>query len=312
MKVEPVKTYMTPGYPEKSFVLRNPAILKSLPQRWKNNVKIGFALSSTIMMLLSACGSKMDGGGETHTGNTEIAVGTNESGPDMKKDNSLGRKTGLAIVAPIFSHGDGRGSFGCVSVAPPVFLSEAEAFEVISEEAKLEGIEFIDEPVELDGVRIPVTDLYPHPEDEKPEMSMQKGTLALDGYDKERKIAFEFVSRDDVVEWQQKNPGMMASVETYDALGAAEKLREGLENKTGGNTLALFYDPMGFDREIHDKYMEEYRKLADQKGLSYDEKNIKRSEIEKRYELEIKEKRSMMLREQVKDFLGWLKAQGII
>lgn len=312
MKIDPVKVYRTPGYPEKSFVLRNPGILKSLPQRWKNNLRVGIALSSTIMMLLSACESKTDGGIDTYTGKDVGTAEANENGPDGQKDNSSGHTAGLAIVAPIFRHGAGRGSFGCVSVAPPAFLSEAEAFEVISEVAKLEGIEFGNEPVELDGIEIPVTDLYLHSEDDRPEMSTQKGTLVLDGYDKERKIAFEFVSRDDVAEWQDKNPGMISSVESYDALGAAEKLREGLADRTGGNTLALFYDPMGFDEETYKKYEGEFRSLWEDTGLSDDERDIKWSEIQKKYEAEIKEKRTMMLREQVKDFLGWLKAQGII
>jgi len=45
-----------------------------------------------------------------------------------------------ALVAPIFEHGDGRGAIGCIVVAPPVFLSEDEALQVVREALAEAGV----------------------------------------------------------------------------------------------------------------------------------------------------------------------------
>jgi len=54
------------------------------------------------------------------------------------------RRAGIpaSLVAPIFRHGAGHGSFGCKAVNPPVFLSEDEARQVIIEEGETGGLSF--------------------------------------------------------------------------------------------------------------------------------------------------------------------------
>jgi len=305
MKVKPLKKYKTPFYPDKSAVLRNPNILKAMPQRWKDRASVGFVLSSTILLLQTGCGNKITGSGmDTNMGSENISThGEIKPLPD----------TDPILVAPIFEHGMGRGSFGCVSVAPPTFLSEAEALEVINEEAGREGIIFTNEMIQLENIEIPVTDLFPRSEnDGNTELKTIKETLDLDGYDSERKIAVEFVSKDDVVAWRDKNPEFLSSVETYDALGAAKKLQEGLKDKTDGIITGVFYDPMGFDKQIYDDYSKELRKISDNTELSDEQKNLQWKELSIKYEEAVKESKTAMLREQVKDFLSWLKAQGII
>ena len=47
----------------------------------------------------------------------------------------------MAIVAPIFQHGEGRGATGCIVMSPPVFLSEEEALQVIREEMAAKGVQ---------------------------------------------------------------------------------------------------------------------------------------------------------------------------
>ena len=44
MEEKPVIKYKTPRYPDKSVVYLNPGLLKSMPDRWKDNVCIGIAL----------------------------------------------------------------------------------------------------------------------------------------------------------------------------------------------------------------------------------------------------------------------------
>lgn len=307
MKVKPLREYRTPAYPNKSTVLRNPNILKSMPQRWKGNVKVGFAMSSAFLLLMTGCGNKPGGSDVNSTTNSEN-VSTSEGINILTVPNAEHE-----LVSPIFEHGSGRGSFGCVSVAPPAFFSEAEAFEIINEEAGREGIVFDSEPIQFENIEIPITYLFLRSENgSQIDLRTNKDTLELDGYDIEKRIAVEFVSKNDVVAWQEKNPGVWSSVESYDTLGAAKKLQEGLMDKTDGNITAVFYDPMGFDEEIYDAYNEESRKISDNAKLSDEQKDAQWTQLRQKYKDNVKESKTAMLREQVKDFLNWLKAQAII
>ena len=47
---------------------------------------------------------------------------------------------GKIVVAPIFEHGPGRCYMGCMAVSPPVFLSEEEAMHVVREELGKHGV----------------------------------------------------------------------------------------------------------------------------------------------------------------------------
>jgi hypothetical protein len=152
LQVRPVNKYRVPSYPEKIDVLRDPVLLKTIPERWKHNVHIGMALSSILAFTLSGCSSGK-------------LVPDDSSGITIKNSNQKTEPL-VAGVAPIFEHGNGRGSFGCVSVAPPSFLSEEEAFQAIQEEAKLYGIEFDKTGLELKNVGIPETMYYLKPVNE--------------------------------------------------------------------------------------------------------------------------------------------------
>lgn len=275
MDIKPVKKYKTPRYPEKSVLLYNPDLLKTVPERWKGNIYINVALTSILAFSLAGC-----------------------SVNDEKISNDQPPKF---VVAPIFEHGNGRGSFGCVSVAPPSFLSEEEAYEVIQEEAEKYGIAFEREILELKGVAIPETKYYLKPlqgegfkdylNEREAIDSTRRGDLTLDGYDESKKIGFEFVSREDYKQWS-KEQTVRLSVDDFDFLTTAKLLQQGTDGKTGDVNLGIFYNPMA--------PYEELRKL-----------DIERNDYGK-MEQKTKEMASDELRLQVKDFLEWLKAQGII
>lgn len=267
LELKPLKKYDQPRYPDKQTVLSTPEILDPLPERWKNNVVVGTALSTLLVLTLTACAKP-----------TRVSVTGEGSGKS-------------AGVAPIFEHGTGRGSFGCVSVAPPAFLSEEEAYQVIQEEIKKYGIAFEKAGFDLRGVQIPETrysSIQPQPGGGTAESplvnSSQSGSLAIDGYDAAKKIGYEFISTDDYGAWLDKKGGMYSTVQSYDFLAAAKILREGLANKTGDNTFGIFYDPVT--------------------RLSSDGKPI----VGNLTKVMAKED----LRAQVKDFLEWLRAQGIV
>lgn len=321
MEIKPLKAYKKPAYPEKEQVLRNPNLLKRMPERWKGNIRVGAALSSVLVLMLAGCSQRTAG-----TGGSSQTTGAAGSSRATGTDGTTGSKEGTAtliggkvrlgesmLVAPIFQYGDGTGGFGCVSVAPPAFLSEAEAFEVISREAEKEGLRFKENGLKLENVDVPVTSIsYDPQKDPDWKLKRETASLELDGYDEKNKIAFEFVSKDDVVNWQDRNAGVYSSVELYEALKAAESLRGGLERKTDGNLAAVFYDPMGFDEELYKKYDAQFRAISEDKKLSEEKRSDKYSKVQQKYGEEIKENAKTQLREQVKGFLQWCKAQGVI
>lgn len=190
--IKPVNKYRQPRYPDKLKVLSNPGALKNLPDRWKYNVQVGAALSTLLILTLTACERK----GETGP------VGVNVK----------------AEVAPIFEHGSGRGSFGCVSIAPPAFLSEEEAFKVIQEEGKRYGINFKTEGFTVSKVKIPETSFQGKVTDSR------TGNLELDGYDSGKKVGVEFISEEDYKKWA--SGGSTGLVDNYDFLSAAKELRQ--------------------------------------------------------------------------------------
>ncbi|KUO50245.1 MAG: hypothetical protein APF76_11070 [Desulfitibacter sp. BRH_c19] len=266
MNLRPVKKYKAPTYPEKSVLLENPDLLKTVPIRWKGNIYIGAALTSILAFSLVGCSTSTDEGGSI-------------SKSQLNK----------VAVAPIFENGNGRGSFGCVSVAPPSFLSEEEAFDVIQAEAGKYNIVFERKALDLKGVEIPETKFYLG--DGKAIDATRRGDLTLDGYDASKKIGFEFVSREDYEQWQKKQD-IRSSVDDFDFLSTAKLLQQGTNGKNGDFNLGIFYNPMTPYEELRELGIEQY---------DYAE-----------MELKTKELASAELREQVKGFLEWLKAQEII
>lgn len=258
LNVSPVKRYTDPKYPTKQEVMLHPQVLKAVPKRWSAKPAVSMVLLATLSTGLCSCMVK-----------AKQLQGT--------------EKTELAI--PVFQHGDGRGSYGCVSVAPPVFLSEEEAAQVIRQEAEAMGVRF-DRTKSIEGT-FPATDLNSN---EKLKDATWQGQLQLDGYDEALDIGFEFVSKNDVVEWQ-KIGDVMSSVESYDMLGTAERLAGTSKN------LAVFYDPgqdweaFKFNRENQESDIDVY--------------------IEQ-YTAQQKERMLEDLRLQVRDFLNYLSAQGVI
>ena len=112
MEVRPVKTYRRPQYPQKTAVGRDPSLLRRIPHRWAKNTAVLTALGMTLTF--SAC---------SH-GVSPAPAGS--AAPETPAGSPTPANT-PAMVAPIFEHGGGSGSFGCVSVVAPYFLSEEEA-----------------------------------------------------------------------------------------------------------------------------------------------------------------------------------------
>lgn len=288
MDLKPVKNYKSPKYPDKKIILTNPDMLKLVPNRWSKSISTQIAFSSLLIMTLTACGQKYDNSSKSFVPESTPAGASVYSSEHPDNSNNP-----TECVAPIFEHGDGTGSFGCDSVAPPAFLSEEEAYQIIRDEAMKRGI-YLERTNELlKDIQIPVTYMFPlnhipNPDNPDefipvyPSKTKNAGNLALDGYQESKKIGFEFVSVDDFKGWQEKSD-TWASVEEYKVLDAAKTLREGIAEKTNNKYIGVFYDPIA-DVDFS---------TAD----SYDK--MKKSSEE-------------LLRQQIADFIEWLKAMNVI
>ncbi|WP_195984030.1 hypothetical protein [Clostridium sp. D33t1_170424_F3] len=200
----------------------------------------------------------------------------------------MNRSEGPGLQIPIFEHGAGRGSYGCDSVASPIYLSEEEAAQVIREEALLQGVDFSGNK-SIHG-EFPATNLYSFIEGHVVPGTW-KGDLKLDGYDPHLGIGFEYISEQDVSAWlENRNP--VATVACYDMKGTAERMADMVSD------VAVFYDPTAdfgdFDWSQIGAETETYQAYLAQ------------------FEEEQKEKMKEQLREQVRDFLSWLAGEGVI
>jgi len=260
LTIKPVPFYKEPRYPTKAVVLMNPAILNYLPQRWKSMPSLCLALTLTISTGLYGCAK-------------DDTRDKDESDKDLK------------VSVPFFAHGEGRGAYGCVMVAPAVYLSEEEAFQIIKEEAEAKGVHFSDTKT-IKGMNFPATNIYYG----DTEYETWKGSIELDGFDSDLQIGFEYVSEEDVYEWA-KESDYWCSVSEYDMKGTAERLSEVVKNT------AVFYDP-GAD--------------ADAFEMNWEADNETMQAYADQYRSEQREQMQENLRAQVRDFLEWLAAEGII
>lgn len=272
MRSKRVRRNVTPEYPTHDYLLDHPELLRWVPERWRGNRLILGMLSIAVPLIMAR-----------------------QATAGERKD----AKPATVRVAPLFIHGDGRGSFGCVVVNPPVFLSEDEARQVVQDEAMKAGIEFVADELTLKDVMVPVTDQFgflkereaqKHDKDRKAAQRSrtQKRDIVLDGHDRKHNIAYEVVSQEDFQEWEKKDHGSWCSVSSYDFKTTAEKLTNGLVNAKGETTVAVFYEPGASAPET-----------AQETEWEVQDKAVR----------ELGEKE---LREQVRGFLQWLKAQGVI
>lgn len=288
----PVASVRAPKYPTREQALAHPSMLCALPRRWARHPAVCAALLFTVTSGLSACSSSAAASVPFSTEpvstqapeeNTTFPASSAVEAPVPSCENAPEPTPGPNLLdanIPVFVHGMGRGSYGCESVAPPVFLSEEEALQVIREEAAAQGIAF-QESLTISGT-FPATSLDPMPD--QPATATFDGDITLDGYSSTLKIGIEFVSQQDVADWA-KPDDVMATVETYDMLDTAQRLSDTAPG------VAVFYDPSSNDwEEFEDVY--DYQEAA--------------------YVAAQKEKSIEDLRAQVRDFLQWLSAQGVI
>ncbi len=201
-----------------------------------------------------------------------------------------------AIVAPIFEHGEGRGrsrwTLACIAVAAPMYLPEEEAIAIIRDELARHGLPMSQRDVELRSVIIQGRELKQGYEwvtaRRGSEFVDVTGPLEVDLMDPHRRVAVEYVAREDFDRLGGDDRGQWE----MDIKGVAESLATEVEKQDRGIYFGAFYDPV--------KY------FSFGSWTNAEERSWASSEEEAQAESQ------RLLREQVRDFVDWLKAQGVI
>ena len=271
----PLSHYNGAKYPTKEQISLHPELLRTVPRRWARNPVVLTALGLVLSAGLTACGTTP----ESIFPDNSVPAASDETGTSDQPVSDHSSNAPEPLDIPIFAHGTGRGSYGCISVAPPVFLSEAEAMQVIAEECAAQGIDISGQKT-ISGT-FPATSTLPIAISGSDSDKTYAGELELDGYSEALGIGVEFVSTQDIIDWQA-DTGIDATVEQYNLKGTAQRLADCTDN------VAVFYAPASAD----------YKDFSGSNEESYVENG--------------KEKSLEELRDQVRDFLQWLKAQGVI
>jgi len=304
MKSKPVRRYPKPKYPTRLEVAARPALLRRhQPPAWRQwpelTGAVGLFLLADTTLLRAA---------NTPPRNSPTRAQTNA----------------VAVVAPIFQHGDGRGATGCIVMSPPVFLSEEEALQVVREDLAAKGVQLGTNKVAVAGVPACSTWIRPGEKTPRP--------FESDAADPRKKVFVEFVTAYDADQWnweQQREARpdgsfMISSVQEYDlpktSVYVAGRVKRRATEKVYFGT---FYDPVA-GRIDHEKLAAQTGAAAAAQSppekVKAEVKSVGSSVMTyldglspmERMEMEARAKSRRLLRLQVQDFLKWLQAQGAI
>jgi hypothetical protein len=305
MRPRPITSYSAPSYPTREQAAEDPALLREhLPPAWQADGRMVGAVAFFLTFATAGCHGSSEPAAPTGsptgapTGSPIVAIapasGSASAEPGAPTPISPAAAPEVMAVAPIFEHGDGRGAEGCVVVAPPVFLSEEEALSIMREELGKSGVSLSKHAVELGDVRIPKRQQQYH---QSPQGGLVEETvddpsggkpLVIDGLSPERNVAVKFVSAQEYFDLGGAHSG--SSVQGYDLKGVATDLTQRLR-KQGKRPLyvGVFYDPVSILDMRHGQVPDWQAAQA-----------------------ELREKSKVMLRQQVQDFVSWLRGKGAL
>ena len=194
-------------------------------------------------------------------------------------------------IIPLFEYGGGTGSFGCVSVAAPYFMSEDEAFAIMK-------AAFAEANMELSKNRkgqqtvLPLSIIAARGDDAPETIT---SSMMLDGLANDMPV--EFVSQADIVKWKYLlDTGL--SIRSYYMKYAAQILTK---NNPG---VVVFYDPVSYAHS-------ESKRTEQKKGESREAFRARYQALCDHVENETIIESEQQLRNQVRAFIEWLNAEGM-
>ena len=304
MKVQPVEHAPAPGYPDKYAEESRQALAAARPRRWIA-APVAAGLAATVAFGLSGCGDTeylVDGTMPAPTEMTAVDYATLGEPAAMPVQSqteapggyvAMGETVAAGTRIPLFEFGEGTGSIGCVSVAAPVFLSEEEAFAILSAAFGEAGLELRPDAETLKRAALPAAKIYAGVTEEK--LKTKRGDLAADGT--LAGLPVEFVSVEDVEAWQA-DTGWRSSVTVYPVRQSARLLAE----KNPG--LVVFYDPIG------SADYEELWGMQRKSGESDEAYSARHDAVRAKLQDEARAESERLLREQAAAFLQWLSTEG--
>ncbi|HTS71062.1 MAG TPA: hypothetical protein VMO17_18945 [Terriglobia bacterium] len=292
MNASPVIRYKSPRYPTRLEVLGDCTLLeRHQPAAWKSTAE----MAGVVALMLAANGC------------TKVA---------QKIDTAFYGKP--AVVAPIFGHGEGRGGTGCMATNPPVFLSEQDAMQAIREELGRAGVRLSETNVPLKGVRIAQRRQEWSP-DKGPRVvqSWRPKLLTMNAFDAQKRVGVAFVDYADYFDL-----GGVRSASTwqdFDFKAIAQADRDAVERKGHEVSFGAFYDPVTFPKRFfNDPAFRSEMQALSQRFPKLDDPDRmtalwkKECAYDKQQRAIAQEESKRLLRLQVRDFIDWLKGQGVI
>jgi hypothetical protein len=322
MKSKPVHKYASPKYPTHLEVAQHPALLRRhQPPAWRKWPELTGAAGLFLL---------------ADTARLSAADGSPKGSQNPAQANAV------AIVAPVFQHGEGRGATGCVVMSPPVFLSEEEALQVIREEMATKGVQLRTNQTTLTGVTVErgvlvspawwrrlgvwLGLLGPNPPGLAFEIKQER--FKTDAADPKKKVFVEFLGERDARRWdleRQKEEGKFygSTVHSYELPTTAAYVDERVKRQaTNKLYFGAFYDPLAGTLDAGKQVAEllaagaakSSNRVVDAKieTLANGRITMTLSQPASAGLIDPRAESRRLLRLQVQDFLKWLQAQGAI
>lgn len=301
MKIKPVTTETKPNYPDKYNEEIRRILTTSKPTRWVGTPLVG-VLSAAVALGLGGCVDIQDDPSAFETPGLHT--------PSINEPSGLIEHVLMGDVPmpthyqfqgtyiPLFEFGDGTGGIGCVAIVAPVFMSEEEAFEVISAAFAEAGLHITRQVGTLEDVNIPITNLGGRSDgqDVTDPNAIVQGSLKPDGMLTTHDLPIAFVSTTDVANWHKDiDDEPRISWSTFHIKQAARTLAD---NNAG---LVVFYDPVA--GELNRESLWDFEREDGESDEAYNER-YRTFIIEKEKEALVESEQ--LLRQQVEAFISWL------
>ena len=296
MKIKPVEVSAVPKYPDKYTEEVQHALLSAKPNRWRGTPLATVGLSAVVALGLSGCAPDYMTSGSPTPFPTIPVVSPSNFDPYVTM-GSPEPFTPLPYDAmiPLFEYGEGTGAIGCVSIAAPVFLSEEEAFAILSAVFAEAGLTLSQGAVSLKNINLPLTNIYESGSEESQYATVQKDIIP-DGMLRDD-LPVIFVSTKDVGDWHDGTE-MTISSSSYNVKKAAQALAKSNPN------LVVFYDPIA---------SVDYARLWDLKqedGESNESYYVRRTAAEQEASNAARAESERLLRLQAEAVVNWFEDGG--
>ena len=253
MTIKPLKSYKAPAYPTLQESRQDARLLERVPQRWGKNTSLASLLGTGILIQLAGTGRADEAATEAADAKIVLPAGQDE------KDAAANAVRAIPVtrVAPMLAEAlanDGRGSFGCIAISAPVFLSENEAMDLIEAELAKAGLK-VKDMVAVDGLKVPDRDAefdFEKTEDDDEKdwrkfkmKKLKKGSYTFDLGTEDKSVVVKFLRTKDYENWQDKG-GVWSSVSVYDLTKLATQMGEAFKARAEGEpvVIGLFFDPL--------------------------------------------------------------------